>query len=141
MLNCFEARRWFTAFWKRELQAELRAELTEHLRVCRRCDEAFRAFALTAPVLHSESAPAGARRAGSSGGFQARRPAALARREAGGRRLAASAAAMLLVAASMAAYFAVTAPIGTLSDELSVEAPVSQIFGMDPNSPGDDLAG
>jgi hypothetical protein len=48
---------------------------------------------------------------------------------------------MLLVAASMAAYLAVTAPIGTLSDELSVEPPVSQIFGMDPNSPGDDLAG
>ena len=59
MMNCFEARRDFVGFWQSALEGERRRELLAHLKGCLKCDRAFRAFALTAPMLHCGSAAAG----------------------------------------------------------------------------------
>jgi hypothetical protein len=56
-MNCFEVRQDFRAFWRNELSPELRTAFNGHLRECGKCDGAFRVFALTAPVLHSEAEP------------------------------------------------------------------------------------
>jgi hypothetical protein len=55
MMNCFEARQDFVSFWRSALEGERRRELLAHLKGCLKCDRAFRAFALTAPMLHSGS--------------------------------------------------------------------------------------
>ena len=55
MMNCFEARQDFVGFWQSALDGERRRELLAHLKGCSKCDRAFRAFALTAPMLHSGS--------------------------------------------------------------------------------------
>jgi hypothetical protein len=55
-MNCFEARQDFVGFWQRALDGERRRELLAHLKGCSKCDRAFRAFALTAPMLHSGGA-------------------------------------------------------------------------------------
>jgi len=57
-MNCFEARQDFVGFWQQALEGERRRELLAHLKGCTKCDRAFRAFALTAPMLHSGSAAA-----------------------------------------------------------------------------------
>lgn len=54
MMNCFEARQDFVSFWRSMLDGERRRALLAHLKGCSKCDRAFRAFALTAPMLHSE---------------------------------------------------------------------------------------
>jgi hypothetical protein len=51
-MNCFEARSEFVNFWQRALHAERRGDFLTHLKSCPRCDRAFRAFALTAPMLY-----------------------------------------------------------------------------------------
>jgi hypothetical protein len=56
-MNCFEARKGFTAFWRRTMPPAERGRLVEHLKVCTQCDHSFRVFALSAPVVHSESEP------------------------------------------------------------------------------------
>lgn len=56
-MNCFEARKEFISFWRRTMPADERVRFSAHLRECARCDRSFRVFALTAPVLQSESAP------------------------------------------------------------------------------------
>jgi hypothetical protein len=53
-MNCLQARKEFSAFWRRTMPSVARANLIEHLRDCADCDGAFRSFALTAPVVHSE---------------------------------------------------------------------------------------
>jgi hypothetical protein len=55
-MTCFEARKEFPAFWRRTMPSGLRGSLAAHLRGCAQCDRAFRTFALSAPVLHSEPA-------------------------------------------------------------------------------------
>jgi hypothetical protein len=57
-MNCFEARQDFVGFWQQALEGERRRELLAHLKGCSKCDRAFRAFALTAPMLHSGGAAA-----------------------------------------------------------------------------------
>ncbi len=53
-----------------------------------------------------------------------------------------SAAAMVLVAASLAAYFSVTAPVESMTDELSgTQEPAVQLFGSDLAPTSEDLAG
>lgn len=52
-MNCFEARQDFVGFWRGALDGARRRELLAHLKGCSKCDRAFRAFALTAPMLHS----------------------------------------------------------------------------------------
>ena len=49
-MNCFQARQEFVSFWRGELDGERRRVLLAHLAQCARCDKAFRAFALTAPL-------------------------------------------------------------------------------------------
>jgi len=58
MMNCFEARQDFVGFWQGMLDGDQRRELLTHLRGCPKCDRAFRAFALTAPMLHAKGAAA-----------------------------------------------------------------------------------
>jgi hypothetical protein len=52
MMNCFETRKDFVSFWRGALDGERRQMLLSHLKGCHKCDRAFRAFALTAPMLH-----------------------------------------------------------------------------------------
>lgn len=52
-MNCFEARQDFVGFWQGTLGDERRRNLLAHLKGCSKCDRAFRAFALTAPMLHA----------------------------------------------------------------------------------------
>src|SRR5258708_12958877 len=56
-MNCFESRQEFSAIWRNRATPERRAETLAHLKSCAKCDHAFRVFALTAPVLHTESDP------------------------------------------------------------------------------------
>ena len=56
-MDCFEVRREFAEFWRGSIEEEQRDKLLEHLSNCAGCDRAFRSFALTAPVLHSDSRP------------------------------------------------------------------------------------
>jgi hypothetical protein len=144
MINCFEARQEFPAFWRRELPAERRAQLVSHLAGCAKCDRAFRNFALGAPVLHSVGEPA--RRAVAEGQGvphpRPRRSAGVVRSEIVPRRgLAMSAAALVLIAASLAAYFSVTTPVDTLNEELSTDPIATQILGPDLYPSSEDLAG
>jgi hypothetical protein len=53
MMNCFETRKEFVSFWRGALDGERRQILLSHLKGCPKCDRAFRAFALTAPMLHA----------------------------------------------------------------------------------------
>ncbi len=125
MMNCFEARQEFPSFWRKTATVERRAELSAHLASCAKCDHAFRVFALTAPVLHSETEPSGvatstANHREFSPYDRPRRFAPAARVEAGPRRwLAISAAAAVFLFASSAAYFSERAPSDTLRDVLS----------------------
>jgi len=145
MMNCFEVRQEFAAFWRRELAPEQRSALVAHLKGCAKCDHAFRTFAMSAPVLHSAAEPpqrAAAERPVAKDS-RARRPATVARGDYEPRRrgYAMSAAAMILVAASLAAYFSVTAPVGSLTDELSgTQEPAVQLFGSDLTPTSEDLA-
>ena len=144
MINCFEARQEFPAFWRRELAAERRAALVNHLAGCAKCDRAFRNFAVGAPVLHSVGEPPARihAEAQSARGTHARRLGGVVRGEFVPRRgLAMSAAAMVLIAASLAAYFSVTTPVDTLNDELSTEPIATQILGPDLYPSSEDLAG
>ena len=144
VINCFEARQEFPAFWRRELAAERRAALVNHLAGCAKCDRAFRNFAVGAPVLHAVGEPPARTQAQgqSARGTRARRSGGVVRGEFVPRRgLAMSAAAMVLIAASLAAYFSVTTPVDTLNDELSTEPIATQILGPDLYPSSEDLAG
>jgi len=55
-MTCFEARKEFPAFWRHTMPSGSRGSLADHLQGCAQCDRAFRAFALSAPVLHSKPA-------------------------------------------------------------------------------------
>src|SRR5713226_5544398 len=59
MMNCFETRNEFRGLWRKTVGAERYADLMAHLGGCAKCAHAFRVFALTAPVLHSETEPEG----------------------------------------------------------------------------------
>ncbi len=129
-MNCFEARQEFTGFWRGVLDADRRAELLAHLKSCAGCDHAFRVFALTAPVLHSDAEPASRRAPSPAREFsladRPRRFASVARGQARPERwFAMCAAVTIFAAASLAAYLSVTAPVGSLTDELSGSETVS----------------
>lgn len=129
-MNCFESRQEFSDLWRKRVTSERRAEILAHLGSCAKCDHAFRVFALTAPVLHSESEPgsqarvtAPARREFSLGD-RPRRFATVSRETASPRRwIAMAAAAAIFVIASSAAFYSVDVPRQTLGDELSMPEP------------------
>jgi anti-sigma factor RsiW len=145
-MNCFEARHDFAAFWRRELAGERRAALSEHLARCAKCERAFRAFAMTAPVLHSAAAPP-ARRSGARtiGADPARRKAFAARPhpQDGPRWVAICAAVTVFAAASLAAWLSVTTPVESLGDALnnSDQSPVTQLFEQSTAGTSNDFAG
>ena len=120
-MNCFEARQDFRGFWKKELEAERRTALIQHLSECPKCDAAFRAFALTAPVLHSESEPY------RPASIPRERTASQARRSGGAYRemrrssawLSIAAAVALFIVGASAAYVSVEPPSTTLSEAIS----------------------
>jgi predicted anti-sigma-YlaC factor YlaD len=145
-MNCFEARHDFAALWRRELSDQRRAALSEHLVRCAKCDRAFRAFALTAPVLHSAAEPAARpREARAPHADSARRFAIAARpREREGTRWSAMCAAMtLFVAASLAAWLSVTTPVESLGDALSIQdqPAAAQLFEQSIAATSNDFAG
>jgi hypothetical protein len=126
-MNCFEARQEFSALWRKRATGERRAEILAHLNGCAKCEHAFRVFALTAPVLHSESEPAPAARVSSparrefSLSDRPRRFASVALEAASPRPwFAMAAAAAIFVIASSAAFYSVNVPRQTLSEELSM---------------------
>jgi hypothetical protein len=126
-MNCFESRQEFSAIWRNRATPERRAETLAHLKSCAKCDHAFRLFALTAPVLHSESEPPSAARVlaparqAFSLGDRPRRFASVSREMERPRRwVAMSAAAAIFVVASSAAFFSAETPRQTLGEELSM---------------------
>jgi anti-sigma factor RsiW len=145
-MNCFEARHDFAALWRRELSDQRRAELSEHLTRCSKCDRAFRAFALTAPVLHSPAESAAHRREVRVLDAASPRNTALVRRRhghEGPRWVAMCAAVTLFVAASMAAWLAVTTPVESLGDALTSQdqSPAAQLFEQSTADTSNDFAG
>jgi anti-sigma factor RsiW len=128
-MNCFESRQEFSDLWRNRATAERRAEILAHLKSCAKCDHAFRLFALTAPVLHSESEPPAAARVSTparrefSLADRPRRFASISRETASPQRWAAmSAAAAIFVMASSVAVYSVSTPHQTLGEELSMPA-------------------
>jgi len=132
-MNCFEARQDFRSFWRKELTPERRAAFLAHLAECSKCDGAFRIFALTAPVFHSEAEPtratptlrrrmpASERRDGAA--FrEMRRPAAW---------LSIAAVLALFVTGASAAYFSVAAPTETLSEAIHQPSPFVELVSAD----------
>lgn len=142
-MNCFETRNEFPALWRKTATVERRAELMAHLTSCTKCDHAFRVFALTAPVLHSETEPAeniGAALNGKRESFAYDRPrriGSVSRVENGSRRwLAMAAAAVIFVFASSAAYFSDRPSTETLNEALSTSEVVpSSEAAADPFAP------
>jgi hypothetical protein len=126
-MNCFEARQEFPALWRNRATTERRAEILTHLKGCAKCDHAFRVFALTAPVLHSESEPPAQARVSMparrefSLGDRPRRFASVPRETPSPRQwVAMAAAAAIFVIAGSAAFYSVDTPRQTLSEELSI---------------------
>ncbi len=131
-MNCFEARQDFRSFWRRELAPERRAEFVAHLAECSKCDGAFRTFALTAPVLHSDAEPARV-------GLPARRIAASAHRDGRAHRqpsrfaawLSMAAVVALFITGASAAYYSVATPVETLSDAIHQPASSVELVSAD----------
>lgn len=144
-MNCFEARQEFRAFWRRELAPSRRAEVSAHLEECPRCDLAFRTFALSAPVLHSDSEPPATSDSLGAAATAARptpRAGAMYRERTPRRAWAsAGAAAAMLTVGIFAAYFSVSAPVQSISDAISQPSPFVEVFGADVTETGGDLAG
>jgi anti-sigma factor RsiW len=131
-MNCFEARQDFRSFWRKELAPERRVAFVAHLAQCSKCDAAFRTFALTAPVFHSDAEP-------DRSASTARRMPASARREGGAYREPRGASAWISIAAVLAlfvtgagaAYFSVEAPTETLSEAIHQPSQFVELVSAD----------
>jgi hypothetical protein len=148
-MNCFEARKEFPSFWRRMLTPEERTAFLAHVGRCARCDRAFRVFALTAPVLHSDPAPSEplsmeqpSVATTESSPYARREPAIPSRRGATMTRSAVAprasrtvwAAVALAAAALLAVYVAVATPGQTLEDAITGEDPVGDVSPATPDS-------
>ena len=131
-MNCFEARQDFRSFWRKELSAERRGAFVAHLAECAKCDAAFRTFALTAPVFHSDVEPARPML------LAARVPAA-ARREGRAYReprrvqawLSIAAVVALFITGASAAYISVKTPDETLSEAIHQPSQFVEVVSAD----------
>src|SRR5258705_3561054 len=137
-MNCFESRQEFSAIWRNRATPERRAETLAHLKSCAKCDHAFRVFALTAPVLHTESDPPPAPRVSAperqafSLGDRPRRFASVPRETEIPRRwIAMSAAAANFVVASSAAVFSADTPRQSFGEEFSLAETTNHEAGAD----------
>lgn len=119
---------------------EERTAFLAHVGRCARCDHAFRVFALTAPVLHGNSAsrePMGVAQASVAthefSPSARREPAVTSRRGATVTPVAPRASRTVWAAAALAAaalfvvYVAVATPGQTLEDAITGEDPVSDL--------------
>jgi len=143
-VNCFQARREFRDFWRQRLEPATAEELAGHLGCCGLCDQAYRLFALTAPVLHSDAGAIEAMLAGERG----TRPIARRTRSAVAERAIEQqgtvwAALSMLVAASVIAYMSVAVPSESLTDALTRIQPTRAVSAVQepPSSFLDDFAG
>ena len=119
-MNCFEARQDFRSFWRKELASERRGEFVAHLAACAKCDGAFRTFALTAPVFHSEL-PSLSELVRMRVGLPPRRGATaepIDSRAAPRAWLSIAAVVALFITGASAAYYSVETPVETLSDAI-----------------------
>ena len=116
----------FPAMWRKTLTAERRGELLAHLKGWRKkCDYAFRVFALTAPVLPGrDRTVSGSRIAPRAARILAGRPPrrfASASREISGAAIdPMAAAAAIFVFATSAAYLSARVPNESIGEALSV---------------------
>jgi hypothetical protein len=143
-VNCFQTRKEFPNFWRRRLEPAQSDALAGHLERCGLCDQAYRLFALTAPVLYSDSEAVDAM----LGSEERPRPARDRRSRAAGADATESRATVwtalsMLIAASVIAYVAAAAPSESLSDALSNSQASSAISAVQepPSSFLDDFAG
>jgi hypothetical protein len=130
-MNCFEARQEFRSFWRKELPPGRRTAFVAHLSECAKCDGAFRVFALTAPVLHSDAEPSRPARA-------RRTPARIeGRRSAAWMSIAAVLA--LFVTGASAAYFSVETSPETLREAVHQPSPFVEMVSADIPGANSDL--
>jgi hypothetical protein len=129
-MNCFEARKEFAAFWRRTMPITERARLVEHLTACAQCDRSFRVFALSAPVVHSESQPAAPASAARPPlnlvrprRFATVRPAPFARRGPEHSWRVAAAAAALLVVGGFTAWSSTQWPTENFAESVVADSP------------------
>lgn len=139
-MNCFQTRKEFPNFWRRRLEPAQADELTDHLERCGLCEQAFRLFALTAPVLHSEAEAIDAMLGNEKRPRPARRTPAAGAAES---RATVWTALSMLIAASIIAYIAAATPNESLSDALSKIQTSSALSAVQepPASFLDDFAG
>ena len=143
-MNCFQARREFPNFWRQQLEPATADELAGHLGCCGLCDRAYRLFALTAPVLHSDADAVEAMLAGERGTrLPARRMRSSAAEHAIEQHGTVWAALSMLVAASVIAYMSVAVPSESLTDALSRIQPTHAVSAVQepPSLFLDDFAG
>jgi len=142
-VNCFQARKEFPNFWREHLAPPIADELAGHLECCGLCEQAYRLFALTAPVLHSAPEAVEAMLGGADAERPARRPRSAPAGDAVGQRGMVWTALSMLVAASVIAYFAVASPGESLTDALSNNRPSSAISAVQEPASSflDDFAG
>jgi len=132
-MNCFEARQDFRSFWRKELPPQRRAAFNAHLGECRKCDGAFRAFALTAPVLHSGAEPSRphiARRVAASNRYEARRSSVW---------LSMAAVLALFITGASAAYYSVDTSPQTLSEAIHQPSQFVEMVSADMPEANSDL--
>ncbi len=139
-MSCFVARQDFRAFWRKELTPERRTAFIAHLGQCPKCDAAFRTFALTAPVFHSEAEPlrsVSTVRRSPAPALRAGRAYRDLRRSSGWMSMAAVLA--LFITGASAAYFSVETPTQTLSDAIHQPAPFVELVSADFTETNSDL--
>ncbi len=132
-MNCFAARQDFRSFWRKELTHRQREAFLAHLAQCSKCDGAFRTFALTAPVLHSDAQPDRAQVTTTPRITASARPEGRAYRAP--RRASAwlsmAAAAVLFVTGASAVYFSEETPAESLSDAVLQSSQFVELVSAD----------
>lgn len=119
-------RKGFAAFWCRAMSPTERAVLVEHLKGCEQCDHSFRVFALSAPVLHSESQPVSAATRPPlnlvrARGFASVRPESRARLKVRSWRPVAAAAALLIIG-GLSAWSSTRYPVENFTESIAADS-------------------
>jgi hypothetical protein len=129
-VNCFQARKEFPNFWRERLDELIANELADHLECCGLCEQAYRLFALTAPVLHSDAEAVDAMLGGEVAVRRPRRMLGVRAGDAAEQRGMMWTALSMLVAASVIAYIAAATPKESLTDALTNSPPASAISAV-----------
>jgi len=129
-VNCFQARREFPNFWRERLAEPVANQLAGHLECCGLCEQAYRLFALTAPVMHSDAEAVDAMLGGEDAVRRPRRMPSVQAGDAAEQRGMIWTALSMLVAASVIAYIAAATPRESLIDALTNSRPASAISAV-----------